>query len=187
MKYLIIAILALSLSAEAQQFPALDKSPLDMSYYPTEFPHDRKFAPEKVGPKALVRILYSRTARKDRMIFGGLIPFDEVWRVGANEAPEIKFYEDVSIAGRKVKKGTYTLFVVPSKIEWTIILNSDLDVFGAYSYDTKKDVFKTTIVSSGLSESVENLSIQFVKVTNKQAKMQLAWDKTMIELPIDFK
>lgn len=95
MKNYLILFLMLSISvAYSQSFRGLDKSPMDMAYYPDDFAHDRKFAPQKVGNEAFVRLTYTRTAKNEREIFGKLVPFAKVWRVGANEAPEIKFYKD---------------------------------------------------------------------------------------------
>lgn len=187
MKNLLVVVFILTVQVSfAQNFRGLDKSPMDMAYYPDDFAHDRKFAPQKVGNEAFVRVTYTRTAKKEREIFGKLVPFAKVWRIGANEAPEIKFYKDVTFGGQKVKAGVYTLMAIPNENEWTLILNSDLDVWGAYSYDDKKDVFRAMAKSQKLEEVVENLSIQFKKGEKGEAIMRLAWDKTLVELPIEF-
>lgn len=157
-----------------------------MSYYPDHFAHDRKFAPEKVGDKAFIRITYSRTAKKNREVFGKLVPFGEVWRVGANENAEIKFYQDVNLGGKKLKKGTYSLFIIPGQNEWEFIFNSDLDEWGAYRYNDKHDVLRVKAKVGTLSEPLEDLSIQFTKGAENEAIMQVGWDKTLVELPIKF-
>ena len=172
--------------AQAQTFKGLDKSPMDMAYYPPDFAHDRKFAPEKVGDKAFIRVTYSRPAKKDREVFGKLIPFDAVWRAGANEATEIKFYQDVTIQGKKIGAGTYTLFTIPTATEWTIILNSDLDTWGAYSYNKAKDVLSVKVPVKKAESIIENFTIQFAKKDEHNALMQLAWDTTIVEVPIGF-
>ncbi len=105
----------------AQNLIAPDKSPMDMAYFPDNFAHDRK-----AGEKPVARVTYSRPARNGREVFGKLIPFGKVWRTGANEASEIKFYEDVELGGKKVKAGTYSLFTIPGEKEWTLILNNYL-------------------------------------------------------------
>lgn len=183
---LLFALFMGLMSAHAQKFRGLDKSPMDMAYYPNDFAHDRKFAPQKVGDKAYIRLTYTRTAKKEREIFGKLVPYNKVWRIGANEAPEIKFYQDVTIQGQKVKAGSYTLFLLPTENEWTIILNTDLDVWGAYSYNEAKDIMKVKVTPKTVEEVIENLSIQFVKNSDNEALMQLGWDKTVVELPISF-
>jgi hypothetical protein len=185
---LILALLLGSISeANAQKFKGLDKSPMDVAYFPDEFAHDRKFAPQKVGDKAYIRLMYSRPAKKDRVVFGKLVPFGKVWRVGADEAPEIKFYEDVTIQGKILKAGVYSLFMIPTEKEWTIIFNTDLDVWGAYSYNEAKDILRATVSLKKIDEAVENLTINFGKGNDKEALMNLGWENTMVSLPIMLK
>ena len=183
--FLLACLLALAFTnLQAQTFRGLDKSPMDMAYYPDDFAHDRKFAPQKAGDKAYIRFTYNRTAKKDREVFGKLVPFGKVWRVGANEAPEIKLYQDVTIQGQPLKAGVYSVFMIPNENEWTVIFNSDLDVWGAYSYNQANDVLRVAANVKKTEEVVENLSIQFSKGTNNEAIMRLGWDKTVVELPI---
>ena len=183
----ILCMLTISTASFSQKMPGLDKSPMDMAYYPNDFAHDRKFAPKLIGDTpAIVRVIYSRPAKKDREIFGGMIKYDKVWRMGANEAAEIKFYRDVTINGNKVAAGTYALYAIPNADEWTIILSTDLDQWGAYSYTEDKDVLRVSVPVKSIDEVVENFTIQFVKSTDQEATMKLAWDKTLVEVPIKF-
>jgi hypothetical protein len=165
----------------AQEFSGLDKSPMDMAYFPHNFAHDRK-----AGEKAVVRVIYSRPLKKGREVFGKLIPYGKVWRAGANEATEIKFYQDVELGGKKVKAGTYSLFTIPGEKEWTIILSNDLDYWGAYSYNTKNDVVRVTAPATETNDVVENFTIQFDGKGEKQASMKLAWDTTVVAVPIKY-
>ena len=177
------------IEAKAQKLRGTDKSPMDMAYYPDNFAHDRKFAPKLIGDMpAIVRITYSRPAKKEREVFGTkIVPYGEVWRLGANESTEIKFYQDVTIQGKKVKAGTYSLFAIPTATEWTIILNKDLDFWGAYSYNKENDVLRVSIPTKKTDEVVENFSIQCVKGSNdKEITMKMAWDMTLVEVPISF-
>jgi hypothetical protein len=177
------------IEAKAQKLRGTDKSPMDMAYYPDNFAHDRKFAPKLIGDMpAIVRITYSRPAKKEREVFGTkIVPYGEVWRLGANESTEIKFYQDVTIQGKKVKAGTYSLFAIPTATEWTIILNKDLDFWGAYSYNKENDVLRVSIPTKKTDEVVENFSIQCVKGSNdKETTMKMAWDMTLVEVPISF-
>ncbi|MES2794666.1 MAG: DUF2911 domain-containing protein [Bacteroidota bacterium] len=178
--------IAFSTISFSQKMRGLDKSPMDMAYYPDDFSHDRKFAPEKVGNEAFVRVVYSRPFKNDRKLFGDKIPFGKVWRVGANEATEIKFYKNVVINGQKIKAGTYSLFVIPTAEEWTFILNTDLDVWGAYSHNPAKDILKVTVKTSKTESTIENLSIQFSKSSEKSTTMKVAWDDTMADLEINY-
>ena len=165
----------------------LDKSPMDMAYYPDNFAHDRKFAPKLIGNlPAMVRVTYSRPPKKDREVFGKLVPFNDVWRVGANEAPEIKFYQDVTIQGKTVKAGTYSLFAIPNVNEWTIILNTDLDVWGAYSYNQGMDALRVNIPTKKSEGVIEDFSIKFKNGKDKEAIMMIGWDTTWVEVPVSF-
>lgn len=184
---ILLCTLIISTAAFSQKMPGIDKSPMDMSYYPNDFAHDRKFAPKLIGDMpAIVRVIYSRPAKKNRDIFGSMIKYGAVWRVGANEAAEIKFYRNVTIKGKKVKAGTYALYTIPNADEWTIILSTDLDQWGAYSYTEDKDVLRVSVPVKSSEEVVENFTIQFVKSTDKETTMKMAWDKTLIEVPIGF-
>ncbi len=179
-----------TLQLSAQKFPGLDKSPMDVSYYPHDFAHDRKFAPDKIGGAdvaAVVRVIYSRPAKKEREVFGKLIPYGKVWRLGANEATEIKFYQDVIFGGKPVKAGSYALFAIPDQGEWTIVLNSELDHWGAYSYKESLDVLRVKALVKTTTDVVENLAIAFEKADAKAATMRIAWDKTMVEVPVEWK
>ena len=184
MKNLVLAslfILAFSTISLAQQFAALDKSPMDKAYFPNNFAHDRK-----AGDKAVIRVTYSRPTMNGREVMGKLVPYGKVWRVGANEATEVKFYQDVALAGKNVKAGTYSLFAIPAEKEWTIILSNDLDYWGAFSYKESNDVLRVSAPASTLDTPVENFTIQFDKKGDQQGVMKLAWDKTVVELPFKY-
>ncbi|MGA0559886.1 DUF2911 domain-containing protein [Larkinella sp. VNQ87] len=174
--------------AQAQSFTfrGLDKSPMDMAYYPDDYAHDRKFAPAKIGTdKAMIRITYSRPAKNGREIFGTkLAPYGKPWRAGANEAPEIKFYQDVTFGDKKIKAGTYALLAIPTETEWTIILSSDVDQWGAYSYNEALDVARVTVPVQKSDSLIENFSIQFVKKDAKTATMYLGWDTVLVAVPV---
>lgn len=182
-KMLVVALMLLAGGrvGNAQTFRGLDKSTMDVAYCPDNFAHDRK-----LDDKALVKVTYTRPAKKEREIIGKLVPFGQLWRVGANEATEVKLYQDVTIMGKPVKAGTYTLYMTPTKTEWTIVLNKQLDVWGTAFYDAKNDVLSVKVAPKHLDTVVENLSIQFTKVENKQSTLQLAWENTLVELPISF-
>jgi len=181
MKTILVALLVticVSGTSYAQQLAGLDKSPMDMAYYPHNFAHDRK-----AGEVAVIRVVYSRPQKNGRDVFGKMVPFGKVWRTGANEATEIKLYKNVVFAGKLVKAGSYSLFTIPGEKEWTVILNSDLDYWGAYSYIEKNDVTRIMATASTLPETVENFTIQFQKTSANGGVMKLAWDKTLVEVP----
>ena len=167
---LIIILLGTTLSSNAQKFAGLQKSPTDIST-----------AKADRGEKPDIKVIYSRPQKKGRAIFGELVPFGKVWRTGADEATEIKLFKDMMLGDVSVKAGTYSLFTIPGEKEWTIILNSDIDSWGAYAYDENKDVARANVsVTEG--KEIEAFSIAFEKTENGY-HMFLAWDTTLIKVP----
>lgn len=156
----------------AQEFSGMDASPMDMAAYPSSY---------RVSDKA-VRIIYSRPQLKGRSL-SSLAPAGKVWRTGANEAPEITFYKDATFGGKKVAAGTYALFTIPGDGEWTIILNNNLNQWGAYSYDEGADVVRVTAGTSMGSDSLEAFSVAFKEVEDG-VHMVMGWDKLRVAVPI---
>lgn len=177
----LLLVIGFGTVSSAQSFRSLDNSPLDIAYLPDNFAHDRE-----AGQKAIVKVVYSQPQKNGRDIFGSKVPYGKVWRTGANEAVEFKAYQDISIAGKKLKAGTYSFFTIPNEKKWTIILNSDLDYWGAYSYQEKNDVLRVKVAPSSLDKVVEAFSIRFEDQGNNSAIMRLAWDQTMVEIPIAY-
>lgn len=114
---------------------------------------------------------------------GGLVAYDQVWRTGANEATEIKLYQDISFAGKKLKKGTYSLFTIPGKDEWTIIFNNDLDYWGAYSYNEEHDALRIQADAKEAEETIEAFSIRMIEDGTNAGILYLGWDDTVVEVP----
>ncbi len=164
--------LVLTSTVSAQEFSGIDKSPMDMAAYPTDY---------KVSEKA-VRIIYGRPQLKGRSM-EELAPTGKVWRTGANEAPEITFYKDVKFGGKDVKAGTYSLFTIPGADEWTVILNKNLNQWGSYFYDEASDVARVTVPNGSDATSLEEFSIAF-KEANGGAQLVMGWDKTRVAVPI---
>jgi len=165
----------------AQSFSSLDKSTLDMAYFPDNFAHDRKG-----DQKAIMKVVYSRPAKKDREVFGKLVDYNEIWRTGANETTEIKLYQEVNFGDKKVPAGTYSLFSIPTKDDWTIILNSDIDYWGSYRYNEDNDVARVSAKSMESKKVIENFSIQFEGTGDNSGVMRLGWDKTVVEVPFTY-
>ncbi|UPK68265.1 DUF2911 domain-containing protein [Chitinophaga filiformis] len=128
-----------------------------------------------------VKIAYGQPSKRNRVIFGELVPYGKVWRLGANEATEITFAKDGSFGGKPVKAGTYTLFTIPEASEWTFILNSELKQWGAYDYDKIKDknVLEVKAKATKTSAPVEKLTI-----TLPANKLVVEWDQTHVEVPV---
>ncbi|MDQ3279455.1 MAG: DUF2911 domain-containing protein [Bacteroidota bacterium] len=169
--------------SSAIKMPQLDKSPMDMAYYPANYPVLR--IQDKANEPLVARVIYSRPQKEGRAIFGSLVQYGEVWRFGANEATEIELYKDVKINNKKLSKGRYTLYAIPTEKEWTVIFNKDTDIWGAFKYDAKKDVLRVNVPVQKVAEPVDMFSIAFTKIPGG-ADMMIAWDEAMVTLPFRF-
>ncbi len=123
-----------------------------------------------------VSVSYGQPSKKNRKIFGELVPYGQVWRTGANEATEITFDTDVDFGGTEVKAGTYTLFTIPGEDEWEVILNSSRKQWGAFQYDKikDKDVVHVKASTKKLDEPVEKFTMEFDEDNN----LLMSWDDT---------
>ena len=172
-----------SFSSINPKLPALDKSPMDMCYFPSDYPILK--AQNKVSSPLVARVIYGRPQKNDRIVFGELVEYNKVWRLGANEATEIEFFKDVVIGGKKVPKGRYTLYAIPTETRWTMIINRETDIWGAFIYDASKDVVRTEVDVTKLETPVEPFSMTFAKTT-RGANLVVAWENVSVTLPVDF-
>ena|SRR5688572_30709142 len=172
----------LSIATMAQDnLPAVDKSPLDMAYFPVNYPV-LKIRGGSTEPLA-ARVIYSRPKKEGRTVFGGLVGYGKVWRLGANEATEIEFYKPVTIGGTKVAAGRYTLYALVSEKSWTFIVNKETDIWGAFKYDASKDVAKVEAAVETTTDAVESLSMAFTKSGN-DINLVVAWENVKVKMPI---
>jgi len=169
------------MSLMAQTLPPVDKSPMDMSYYPNNYPLLR--IQDKASEPLLARVIYSRPQKNGRGIFGDLIEYGKLWRLGANEATEIEFYQPVTIGGVKVKKGRYTLYAIPDTGKWTIIINKENDIWGSFKYDSKKDVLRVDVPVEKQPDNLDVFTMVFDKLSNG-INLVIAWDDVKLNLPI---
>ncbi len=177
-----LACLLLLTTVQAQPKPTeLDKSPMDMSYWPNNYPLLKMSG--KAGASPVARVLYGRPLKNGRNIFGGILKYNELWRLGANEATEIEFFSNVKIAGKTIAKGRYTLYCIPSESKWTIIVNRDNYSWGGYTYDSKKDVLRTDIDVDKNTDTVEAFTMYFEDGKNS-ANLVFLWDDLKASLPI---
>jgi hypothetical protein len=152
-------------------------------------PHPRK-SPISLAAVAVdgayMKVVYGAPYINERDIFGGLVPYGQVWRTGANESTEITFTSDVIFGGAEVKAGTYSVFSVPGETEWQIILNKDLGMWGHYTYKDASDLVRVKGVISALDETVDPMRIQ---LKNEEGTVQfiLSWAKTAVTVPITVK
>ncbi|UXX80016.1 DUF2911 domain-containing protein [Reichenbachiella carrageenanivorans] len=144
----------------------------------------QKASPPKVTQASVndnkVVINYSSPSKKGREIYGGLVPYDKIWRTGANEATTIELSKDANIGGVDVKAGKYALFTIPGEKEWTIIINSNAKQWGTNSYDKGKDVGRFTVAPSALRNEQESFTIDL----NDSGTTTISWDKTMVQFTI---
>lgn len=181
----IIIAVALSTTLRAQPggLPALDKSPMDMSYYPVNYPVLK--IQDKITEPLVARVIYSRPQKSGRVIFGGLVKYGEVWRLGANEATEIEFFKHVRIGGKRITRGRYTLYAVVNENSWTIIVNKETNTWGSFKYDPKKDLVRVELPVQKTDPGAESFSMQFEKAT-AGCNLLIAWDNIRVSIPVTF-
>ena len=135
---------------------------------------------------AYIKITYCQPHKNGREIFGKLVPYGEVWRTGANEATEITCTQDILINTQLLKAGTYSLFTIPGKENWTIIVNRDLGLWGAYNYNPKMDILRFDVPANSISGPLYEAFTITVEQKNELAEILLQWDKTRVAIPIKF-
>ena len=131
-----------------------------------------------------VTVNYSRPVAKGRLIFGGLVPYNEIWRTGANSATTLTFTDEVNFGGQKVAAGEYALFTIPGQSEWTVVLNKAAKQWGAYSHKKEDDVAQIKVKSSKTATKIETFTIQFKNVTPGTMDLNIAWDNTQVTVPL---
>lgn len=160
----------------------VDVSPMDMSYFPADYPKLKMMDSISIPP--VMRIIYSRPHLQGRELFENILKYGEPWRLGANEATEIQFYRDVTIQNKKISAGRYIIYCIPEKDKWTVVLNSNIDTWGL-KIDQKKDLFRFQIPVTDNNPILEYLSISFEK-TKTGADLVMAWDDVIARLPVSF-
>lgn len=131
-----------------------------------------------------IRVDYSRPSMRGRIIFGDLVPFNELWRTGANESTTISFSENMYIEENKVPAGKYSLFTIPSEKKWTIILNKDANLWGTNGYDRNFDLLRFEVMSEPFPEHVETFTIGFGDMTQATARLYMEWENTRVSFMI---
>ena len=157
----------------------LDKSPMDVSYFPPNYPILKMKG--QINGEPLARVLYSRPQKKGREIFGEEVKYGEVWRLGANEATEIELFKNGTIGGKKISKGRYTVYCVPSETKWTIVLNKDNYSWGSFTYKQEKDVARIDVPVQKNTENVEALTMYF-----ENNAWVILWENLRVAIPVAF-
>ncbi|MSU70010.1 MAG: DUF2911 domain-containing protein [Opitutaceae bacterium] len=132
-----------------------------------------------------IEIVYSRPGVKGRQIFGGLLPYGDVWRTGANSATKVVFSTPVKLNGTEIPAGTYGLFAVPGQEEWTVIINRIANQWGAYQYQQKDDVLRIKVAPVKLDQTVETFTIDLNDLRDESATLNLLWEKTRVPVRLE--
>ncbi|NNF03282.1 MAG: DUF2911 domain-containing protein [Rhodothermales bacterium] len=155
---------------------------------PEARPSPMRLATTTIGD-TYIKVVYGSPRMRDRVIFGGLVPLDRVWRTGANEATEILFTDDVIVGGERVEAGIYSMFTIPSEDSWTIILNSVLGQWGAFTHDPDSDVYRIDVPSGESDMVYEAFTMSFDEVEDgesaTQTTLHLNWESTHVAIPIE--
>jgi hypothetical protein len=163
-------------------YAPVDLSPMDMSYYPADYPK-LKMAKSITTPP-LARVVYSRPHLQGRELFHDVLKYGEPWRLGANEATELELYADATIQDKLIKAGRYILYCIPAKESWTIVLNNNLDTWGLQP-DATGDIAKFSVPVKQTTNALEFFTMVFLQ-TKKGADLVMAWDNVEARLPISF-
>lgn len=132
-----------------------------------------------------IDISYSRPSMRGRKIFGDVVPYDKVWRTGANAATKIKIGEELIIGGQKIKAGEYALYTIPNKDKWEVILNTGTGNWGAAGYSADNDIARFTIRPSVMEHVCQTFTIEITDITFTTCKIELMWERTKIVIPVE--
>ena len=132
-----------------------------------------------------ITITYSRPLARGRKIFGGLVPFDSLWRTGASGATTVHLTEEMIIGDKNINAGKYALFTIPGEKEWTIIINTDTTLHGSFGYDSKKDIHRFKVRAEKSHSFSEAFTIDLNEITNKGGGfLNLTWENTLVKIPL---
>ena len=172
--------------AQDVKFQALDKSPLDAAHYPYRSRYLNYLDEEDPDRTRKIKVLYSRPAKQGRELFGSLVPFGQDWRLGANEATEVTFYQNVGIGQVVVPAGIYTMFAEPVDADtWIIKVSTERFIGGSENRDTSKDILATEIDVVEVPEERERFSIAFQEIDDHTVHMLMEWGNSRAALPIN--
>jgi len=162
---------------------------MDRAYYPSKAAKRTfiKSEAKKAEAAPVIRVTYSRPSKKGREIFGKMLKYGEAWRIGANESTEVLFMTDVVFGGTPVKAGRYSLLVIPTENEWVLKLNTELDGWGNYGYDTSKDIASISAPVQKGGKVVEHLSMALYEASENVIHLKIGWDTSSAEFPIQLK
>lgn len=163
-------------------YAAVDVSPMDMSYFPVDYPKLKMSHTTTTPP--LARVVYSRPHLQGRKLFHSVLKYGEPWRLGANEATELQLYRSAAIQNKKIPAGRYILYCIPAENTWTIVINSNIDSWGL-TQDAAKDIARFEVPVKTTSARLEFFTMVFEK-TDTGADLLMAWDNIETRLPFIF-
>jgi len=165
-----------------------DASPMDIAQYPNRSRFQNLLKPEeKAANQPKIRVVYSRPQMKERTIFGGLLKYGEMWRVGANQTTLISFYEDVTIGGKELSKGTYGLFAKVNEDNWEFIIHKNTQSWGSANHKEENNLVTVKAMTAATPKTLEALSITYQEKGDNQVDVVIGWENTMARLPVLFK
>ncbi|MTB49998.1 DUF2911 domain-containing protein [Lewinella sp. W8] len=183
---LLLALLALcDLQAQAVEFGGLDASPMDAAHYPRRAAYQNYLDADDPDRTQKIKVLYSRPNKKDRDVFGGLEPYGQDWRLGANEATEVTFFQAVEIGNVTIPAGVYTMFAQIYPQHWVIKISEQRFIAGAANRDVAKDIVAVTVPTEMVGKVREAFTIGFQEINDNNVNMVFEWDRTRAELPIN--
>lgn len=165
-----VSMLLLSVPVLTQELPVPRESP-------------RASVSQVVGITRIA-IEYHRPAVKGRTIWGELVPYDKVWRLGANEATTIELSDAVKVAGREVPAGTYGFFAIPGKERWTLILNKRSRQWGSFAYKTEEDVLRFAVTPE-TAPATEWMTFSLSPAGRNELRVEFAWEKVRLSFPVE--
>ena len=179
-------VLPINLNAAAMESD--DVSPMDLAAYPPRSKYQNFLKPEEVEantPK--IRVLYSRPQMKERKIFGELVKYGELWRLGANQTTTLSFYTNVNIGGKDLRAGTYGVFATVNEDNWEFIIHSNTGSWGHANHDEEDNLVTVKSSTAKTPATLEALSVTFEDKGNNQVDIIFGWENTMTRLPVTLK
>lgn len=165
-----IALLSVSSPAFSQSFKTPVGSPLAV-------------VKQNVGISDIA-VEYSRPSAKDRVVFGEVVPYGELWRTGANACTKLTFGADMTINGKLIPAGTYSLLTIPEKTQWTVILNKNTTLGGTRGYSEAEDILRFKVTPKVKQDKVETFTIDFSNLKNNQLTVELMWENTLVAFDV---
>jgi hypothetical protein len=175
----------LPINLNASSLAGEDASPMDMIFYPAGSKYLNFSKPEElVANQPKIKVQYSRPQMKERKIFGELLKYGEMWRMGANETTLITFYQPVTIGGKKLRAGTYGIFATVNEKSWDVIIHSNTNSWGHANHDAESNVQTITVPVEKTKSTLDALSMTFDKKSDKEVHVLVGWENTMVRIPV---